>query len=93
MIVTLDEMKNAMKIDTNDDDDLILEDLEGAIALVKGMLRVEDFKEFTKQQKSLIKRAIKYATTYFYDFRENKSDKILELNLRSMLTTLREVKF
>ena len=93
MIVELDEIKNVMKIETNDEDDIITNMLSGSIALVKNILRVTDFTKFNKQGKNLIKTAIYYAVTYKYDFREKGNMKELELNLRSMLNTLREVLF
>lgn len=93
MIVELDEIKNVMKIETDDEDELINSYLLGSISLVKGILRVSDFTKFNKQDKNLIKTAIYYATAYKYDFREKGNMKELELNLRSMLSTLREVLF
>lgn len=92
-LVTLEEVKLSMKIDTNDDDNLIRTYLNSAISKVKDMLRVTDFSSFNDEQKAQIKSAIFYATSYLYDFRENKDDKIWDLNIRGLLGNLREVKF
>lgn len=93
MIVDLAEIKNVMKVDTNDDDKTIETLLKANISLVKSVLRVDDFTSFNAQEKALIKSAIYYATTYRYEFVNNADLKLLEFNVRSMLNTLREVKF
>lgn len=93
MIVDLEEIKNVMKVDNNDDDKTIETLLNANISLVKSILRVNDFKEFSAKDKALIKSAIYYATTYRYEFINNADMKLLEFNVRSILNTLREVKF
>ena len=44
MIVDLEEIKNVMKVDNNDDDKTIETLLNANISLVKSILRVDDFK-------------------------------------------------
>ena len=73
MIVDLEEIKNVMKVDNNDDDKTI--------------------ETLSAKDKALIKSAIYYATTYRYEFINNADMKLLEFNVRSILNTLREVKF
>ena len=92
-MVTLDEAKNYLKVDTDLDDALIEDCLNGAIRYVKDILRVEDFKDFKKKEKSLIKVAIFYALHFLYEGRGNADHHELMKTIRSLLSGLRSVKF
>ena len=92
-MVSLDECKNYLKVDTDDDDTLIEILMDASIRIVKDMLRVEDFKSFKKKEKDQIKTAIFYTLHFLYDERGNANHKDLMLTLRSLLFNLREVQF
>lgn len=92
-MVNLDECKNYLKVDTDDDDSLIEILKDASIRIVKDMLRVEDFKSFRAKEKEQIKTAIFYTLHFLYDERGNANHKDLMLTLRALLFNLREVKF
>ena len=93
MIVSLEECKKHLKIDSDDDDTVVERCMNAGISMVKSMLRVDDFTTFNKVEKDQIRNAIYYAASYLYDFRENKDSTMLDLNLRGMLNTIRDIKF
>ena len=93
MRVTIDECKNYLKVDTDDDDNLIEILMDASIRIVKDMLRVEDFTTFKKKEKQQIRTAIFYTLHFLYDERGNANHKDLMLTLRALLSNLREVKF
>ena len=92
-MVTLDEAKNYLKVDASDDDAFIEDCVDASIRYVKDMLRVEDFKEFKKKEKSLIKVAIFYAIHFLYEGRGNADHHKLMKTIRSLLSGLRSVEF
>lgn len=92
-MVNLEECKNYLKVDTDDDDTLIEILKDASIRIVKDMLRVEDFKSFKAKEKEQIKIAIFYTLHFLYDERGNANHKDLMLTLRALLFNLREVKF
>lgn len=92
-MVTIDECKNYLKVDTDDDDNLIEILMDASIRIVKDMLRVEDFTTFKKKEKQQIRTAIFYTLHFLYDERGNANHKDLMLTLRALLSNLREVKF
>ena len=92
-MVSLDECKNYLKVETDDDDSLIEILMDASIRIVKDMLRVEDFKDFKKKEKSLIKVAIFYALHFLYEGRGNANHHELMKTIRSLLSGLRSVEF
>ncbi len=92
-MVTLDEARNYLKVDTTDDDNLIEDCLDASIRYVKDILRVDDFKDFKKKEKSLIKVAIFYSLHFLYEGRGNANHHELMKTIRSLLSGLRSVEF
>lgn len=90
-VVTLEEMKNYLRVDFDDDDAL----LEGIIAqsqqICMDVARFTDLTEFEKQPVSKI--AVMYAVAYLYEHREDADHKILTLGLRALLFGIREPGF
>lgn len=82
MIVTLDEMKMYLRVDSKEEDALITQLMESAEKLCMDVLR-EDEETLTKSQNA--KTAILYTTAYFYEHREEADYKQLMLTLRSLL--------
>ena len=73
MVVTLEEMKNYLRVDFDDDDAL----LDGIIAqsqqICMDVARFSDLEEFEKQPVSKI--SVMYAVAYLYEHREDADHK------------------
>ena len=90
-VVTLDEMKNYLRVDFEDDDAL----LEGIITqsqqLCMDVSRISDETEF--EEKPVAKIAVMYAVAYLYEHREEADMKVLTLGLRALMFGIREPGF
>ena len=91
MIVTLEEMKNYLRVDFDDDDAL----LEGIIVqsqqICMDVARFSDFEDFEKQP--VRKNAVMYAVAYLYEHREDADHRALTVGLRALLFGIREPEF
>ena len=92
-MVTIDDCKEYLKVDTSDDDNLIKILMDASTKIVKDILRVEDFKDFNKNEKQEIRTAIFYTLHFLYDERGNANHNDLMITLRALLSNLREAKF
>lgn len=90
MIVTLDEMKNYLRVDSAEDDGLIKGLLSSAESLCSDILRA---KKETLTGDANGKAAVMYACAYLYEHREEADHHELTLTLRSLLFGSREVSF
>ena len=84
MLVTLDEIKNYLRVDYTDDDQLLITLLETAHSLCMDVLRAEKEEELLISKTA--KAAVLYATAYLYEHREEADHNALLLTLRAMLT-------
>lgn len=91
MLVTLDEMKNYLRVDYSDDDELIQNLITNAEWLVMDIGRLSG--EEMLNNKRRIRVAVLYATAYLYEHREEADHKELTLTLRALLMGVREVLF
>lgn len=86
-VVSLEEMKNYLRVDFDDDDAL----LEGIIVqsqqICMDVARFTDLQEFEKQPVSKI--AVMYAVAYLYEHREDADHKALTVGLRALLFGIR----
>ena len=86
-VVSLEEMKNYLRVDFNDDDAL----LEGIIVqsqqICMDVARFTDLEEFEKQPVSKI--AVMYAVAYLYEHREDADHKALTVVFRVLLFGIR----
>ena len=82
MLVSLEEMKLYLRVDSEYEDTLILQLLESAEKLCRDIIRADE--ENLKQAK-IGKIAIMYTVAYFYEHREEADYKQLRLTLRSLL--------
>lgn len=91
MIITLDEMKNYLRVDSSDDDALI----EGMIAAAEkqcmDILRMDDETVLSSVDNG--KLAVMFVTAYLYEHREEADHKAMNLTLRALLFGSREVEF
>lgn len=90
MIVTLEEMKNYLRVDFSEDDDLIKGLLTSAERLCSDILRA---KKESLTGDAICKAAVMYACAYLYEHREEADHHELTLTLRSLLFGCREVSF
>lgn len=88
MIVTVDEMKNYLRVDDDADDDLIKSIIEASEKLCADVLRVE---ELPSQENTKV--AVMYAAAYLYEHREEADHHVLTITLRSLLFGDRKAEF
>ena len=86
-MVTVDEAKNYLRIDIDEDDPLIQTLLDSAVQLCLDVARCER-EEF--EASDLSKSAVLYTLAYFYEHREDADHHELTMTLRSLLFPLRE---
>lgn len=89
-MVSLEEAKNYLRIDNEDDDGLIQTLLDTSVKLCTDISRCDD-EEFSKS--ALSKTAVLYTLGYLYEHREDADHHDLTLTLRSLLFSLRDEKF
>lgn len=83
MIVSLDEMKQYLRVDYEDDDQLIDDLIAAAESLCKDILRTEDDADLTAAGNG--KAAVMYTVAYLYEHREEADHHALTMTLRSFL--------
>ena len=89
MIVTLEEMKQYLRVDYEDDDQLITDFITSAEQLCRDVLRVDEEADLSGDGK--VKTAAMYA--YLYEHREEADHHDLILTLRSLLFGSRKEAF
>ena len=82
MLVSLEEMKLYLRVDSETEDTLILQLLESAEKVCQDVIRAD---EETLKKSNNAKTAIMYTTAYFYEHREEADYEQLILTLRSLL--------
>lgn len=87
-MVTVEEARNYLRIDNEDDDELIQKMLDTSIRLCVDISRCSTKEEFFKS--GLSKTAVLYTLGYLYEHREEADHHKLTLTLRSLLFPLRE---
>ncbi len=91
MIVTLEEMKQYLRVDYEDDDQLIAGLITSAEQLCRDVLRVDEEADLSGD--SNLKTAVMYAVAYFNEHREEADHHDLILTLRSLLFGSRKEAF
>ena len=90
-IVTLEEMKNYLRVDFDDDDELLKVFISAAEKMCMDVARCDDVTTFAEEKNSRI--AVMYAVAYLYENREEADHKQLTLSLRSLLFGIRKEMF
>ena len=90
MIVSLDEMKQYLRVDFPDDDDFLENALQSAETLCADVARLSA-EDFAKEPVSKI--AVMYAVAYLYEHREDADHHKLTMSLRSLLFVIRKEEF
>lgn len=83
MIVTLDEMKQYLRVDSPDDDSLIGYLLLSAEKICMDILRTDDKEVLAADDNA--KAAVMYTAAYLYEHREEADHHALMITLRSLL--------
>ena len=88
MIITLEEMKNYLRVDHADDDALIESLISSSERLCMDVARIDDMERFEEQENAKI--AVMYAVSYQYEHREEADHNQMLLTLRALLFGIRE---
>lgn len=91
MIITLDEMKNYLRVDHEDDDVLLESLIESSEQLCMDVARIKRKSTFKKEPCSKI--AVMYAVAYQYEHREECNHSQLMLSIRDLLFGIRQEGF
>lgn len=92
MLVDLEEMKQYLRVDTNEDDKLITSLIYSAENLCMNVARLETLEELYQSHVD-VRFAILYAVSYLYEHREEADHTALNLSLRALLVGVRKVGF
>lgn len=87
MIVSLEKMKSYLRVDFDEDDELISQLIESSEERCRAVSRNENFSDDPNAA------AVMYAAAYLYEHRENADMRALNLTLRAMLFDKRKVCF
>ncbi len=91
MIVSLEEMKNYLRVDYAEDDALIQRLISAAERLCMDVARVDDLEKLAEDDNA--KAAVMYTTAYLYEHREEADHHALTLTLRALLFGIRKEGF
>lgn len=83
MLVTLEEMKQYLRVEYEDDDSLITSLLSSAERTCMDIMRTDDTDMLETEPNA--KAAVMYAVAYLYEHREEADHHALMLTLRSLL--------
>lgn len=90
-MISLEEAKNYLRVDTADDDALIQNILTATEKLCMDILRTEERSVLEAEPNAKV--AVLYATAYLYEHREEADHKALTLSLRALLSGSRKEAF
>ena len=91
MLVTLDEAKQYLRVDTSDEDVLIEQMIITAEKLCADVARLDE--DSFLDESASTKLAVLYAIAYLYEHREEADHYALTLSLRSLLFGVRKEGF
>jgi uncharacterized phage protein (predicted DNA packaging) len=90
-MLTLDEIKNYLRVDSDDDDSLLQTLITSCTQLCMDVARIIDSAAFEAEPNARI--AVMYAVAYLYEHREEADHKALTLTLRALLFGCRQEGF
>lgn len=91
MLVPLEEVKQYLRIDNNEEDTLLESFSQTAQQLCVALLRVKDLAEV--EERATVRIAMLYAVSYLYEHREEADHRGLALTLRALLFGVRREVF
>lgn len=83
MLVSLEEMKQYLRVDAEDDDSLITYLMGSAERICMDIMCTDDAEALTSEPNA--KAAVMYTTAYLYEHREEADHHALMITLRSLL--------
>ena len=92
MVVSLEEMKNYLRVDTSEDDNLISTLIQSAEKMCLAIARKNE-EDIIRENFEEYKVAVQYGTAYLYEHREEADHHELTITLRSMLVGARKAEF
>ena len=92
-MLTLDEVKKYLRVDSSDEDTLITSLISMADSLVRDVSRMNSDSEISEASKPVMMAAELYTVAYLYEHREEADHHDLTLTLRALLFGIREVTF
>lgn len=91
MIVSLEEMKNYLRVDYEEDDALIQRLISAAGRLCMDVARVDTLEKLAEDDNAKV--AVMYTAAYLYEHREEADHHALTLTLRTLLFGIRKEGF
>ena len=91
-MLTLEEVKQYLRVDFSDDDDLITSLISTAQILCMDVARMEDADVFAASGDNA-RTAVLYTVAYLYEHREEADHQALMLTLRALLFGMRKEAF
>ena len=91
MVVALEEMKNYLRVDYDDDDALIRSIIRASEKICMDVARMDSVDEFYAVENA--KMAVLYAAAYLYEHREEADHHAMMLTLRALLSGSRKEAF
>lgn len=90
-MITLEEAKSYLRVDFDDEDEMIESLIQSSIKHSMDVARVDSEEELSKNQNGKI--AVLYMTAYLYEHREEANYSELNLTLRALLFGMRKAEF
>ena len=90
-MITLEEAKSYLRVDFDDEDEMIESLIQSSIKHSMDVARVDSEEELSKNPNGKI--AVLYMTAYLYEHREDADYSDLNLTLRSLLFGVRKAEF
>ena len=91
MVVTLNEMKNYLRVDYDEEDALIENIIGASERLCMDVARMDSMEEFSVVENAKV--SVLYAAAYLYEHREEADHRALTLTLRALLFGARKEAF
>ncbi|RKM55417.1 phage gp6-like head-tail connector protein [Butyrivibrio sp. CB08] len=92
MLVSVEEAKKYLRVDYDEEDQLIESLIKGAMEIVSAVSRL-DVEAVNESENEAIRTAVLYSTAYLYEHREEADHHELTLSLRALLSGNRKVDF
>lgn len=91
MVVALEEIKNYLRVDYDEDDALIESMVRASEKICMDIIRTDDRSVLEKDENA--KTAVLYAAAYLYEHREEADHRAMMLTLRALLSGSRKEMF
>ena len=89
-MITLEEAQKYLRVDADDEDDVIQQELDAAESLVASVLRKDNLND---ESSPIVVVAVLYALAYLNEHREEADHHALTITLRNLLFGERDPKF